>query len=186
MIRLAGAGDAAAVAAIYAPSVVASAISFEETAPSVAETRGRIETTLRRWPWLVFEEDGDVLGYAYASKHRERAAYRWSADVSVYVGERARGRGIGRSLYLALFRVLREQGFHRAFAGIALPNDASLALHRSVGFVPVGIYHDVGYKFGAWRDVAWMECPLAPPETPPREPVPLPELSRAGLRRALG
>lgn len=186
MIRLADARDAAAVAAIYAPSVEAAVISFEEVAPSIAETRERIETTMRRWPWLVFADDRDVLGYAYASKHRERAAYRWSVDVSVYVRERARGRGIGRSLYLALFGVLREQGFHRAFAGIALPNDASVALHRSVGFAPVGIYHDVGYKLGAWRDVAWMECPIAPPGTPPREPIPLPELSGAGLRRALG
>jgi L-amino acid N-acyltransferase YncA len=161
-------------------------ISFEEVVPSVEETRARIETTLLRWPWLVFEEAGDVLGFAYASKHRERSAYRWSVDVSAYVGVRSRGRGIGRSLYLALFRVLREQGFHHAFAGITLPNDASIALHRAVGFGPVGIYREVGFKFGAWRDVSWWECAIAPPGTPPREPVPLAELSRAGLRRALG
>jgi L-amino acid N-acyltransferase YncA len=183
---LAGAADAAAVAAIYAPSVESTVISFEEVVPSVEQTRGRIEATLHRWPWLVFEEGGDVLGYAYAGKHRERAAYRWSVDVSAYVGEHARGRGIGRALYLALFRVLREQGFHHAFAGITLPNDASIALHRSVGFAPVGIYREVGFKFGAWRDVSWWECPIAPPGTAPREPIPLPELSGAGLRRALG
>jgi L-amino acid N-acyltransferase YncA len=161
-------------------------ISFEEIVPSVEETRARIEATLLRWPWLVYEDGGEVLGYAYASKHRERAAYRWSVDVSVYVRENARGRGIGRSLYLALFRILREQGFHHAFAGIALPNVASIALHRSVGFAPVGVYREVGFKFGAWHDVAWMECAIQPPGTPPREPTPLPELSGAGLRRALG
>jgi L-amino acid N-acyltransferase YncA len=161
-------------------------ISFEEIAPSGEETSVRIATTLQRWPWLVFEEAGDVLGFAYATKHRERSAYRWAVDVSVYVGDGARGRGIGRSLYLALFRVLREQGFHRAFAGIALPNDASVALHRAVGFQPVGVYREVGYKLGAWRDVSWWERPIAPSGAPPREPIALAELSRAGLRRALG
>lgn len=181
-IRLAVAGDAAAIAAIYAPSVEAALISFEEIAPSAAETRARIETTLQRWPWLVFEDGGAVLGFAYASRHRERAAYRWSVDVSVYVAAAGQRRGIGRSLYSALFRILREQGFHRAFAGIALPNDASIALHRSVGFTPVGVYREVGFKLGAWRDVSWWERPIAPPGTPPREPIALADLTETSER----
>ena len=113
-IRLALPADAAAIAAIYAPVVEATTISFEEMPPDAAEMGARIEATLRYWPWLVFGDAGGVLGFAYASKHRERAAYRWAVDVSVYVGEGARGRGIGRALYEALFRILREQRFHRA------------------------------------------------------------------------
>ena len=184
-IRLAVAGDASAVAAIYAPIVASTAISFEENAPAAGEMQARIETTLRRWPWLVYADRGAVLGYAYASAHRERAAYRWSVDATVYVAERARGRGVGRSLYLALFRILGEQRYHRVFAGIALPNDASVALHTSVGFTPVGVYREVGFKLGAWYDVSWWERPLAPPGTPPREPIPLPELAPDRLHAAL-
>ena len=137
--------------------------------------RQRIERSADRWPWLVAVDEG-ILGYAYAGEHRTRAAYRWSVDVSVYVAEHARRRGVGRRLYAALCAVLREQGFHNAFAGIALPNDASLELHRAAGFMPVGVYRDVGYKLGAWRDVAWLQRQLLPPSPAAPEPRPFAEL----------
>jgi len=126
MIRCVRPDDAEAIAAIYAPIVERTMISFEEVAPSADEIRARIEQIAKIWPWLVYDDGGGVLGYVYASQHRARAAYRWSVDVSAYVREDARGRGLARSLYEALFRVLAAQGYHRAFAGIGLPNDASI------------------------------------------------------------
>jgi L-amino acid N-acyltransferase YncA len=184
-IRLAGPDDASAIAAIYAVIVESTGISFEEVAPGADVMRARIEETTRMYPWLVFEEAGCVVGFAYSYAHRERAAYRWSVDVSVYLAESARGRGVGTKLYSALLCILEAQGFRRVFAGIALPNDASIALHTALGFTRVGIYHDVGYKLGAWRDVAWFERPLAGAQTPPDEPVPLPRLAAPVLAEAL-
>ncbi|HEX3551128.1 MAG TPA: arsinothricin resistance N-acetyltransferase ArsN1 family B [Candidatus Elarobacter sp.] len=186
-VRLAISDDAAAVAAIYRPIVETTTISFEEVAPDEAEMRARIDRTLQTYPWLVAEESGGVLGYAYASRWRERAAYRWSVETTAYVHERARGRGVGSALYEALFRVLDAQGFHRAYAGITLPNDASVALHTAVGFLPAGVFHDAGCKFGRWCDVAWFERPLAAAEiVPPNETIPLPRLPARALHGALG
>src|SRR5947209_7654309 len=145
-LRLATPDDAAAIVEIYAPIVESTPISFEDDAPTVDEMRARIEKTLRTYPWLVAEDAGVLLGYVYASRHRERAAYRWSVEVTAYVGEAARGRGIASALYRALFRVLEGQGYRSAFAGIALPNEASVALHRAVGFTPIGVFHAIGYK----------------------------------------
>ncbi len=149
------------------------AISFEETAPDEAEMRARIAGKLPTYPWLVFEDGGEVLGYAYAGRWRERAAYRHSVEVTAYVREGARGRGIGRTLYEALFRVLAAQRFHRAFAGVTLPNDASVALHRAVGFMPVGVFHEAGYKLGAWHDVGWYERAIGEAKPAQVEPSPL-------------
>ena len=164
--------DAAACAAIYAPNVEASATSFEEQAPSAEEIATRIERTAATHPWLVAEADGEVLGYAYACRHRERPAYRWSADVSVYVAEAERGRGVGRGLYEGLFERLRNRGFRVACAGITLPNEASIALHESLGFVAVGVFRRIGWKVGAWRDVGWWQLDLAPESgEPPLEPL---------------
>jgi phosphinothricin acetyltransferase len=120
----------------------------------------------------VHDEGGRILGYAYASRHRERAAYQWSADVSCYVRPEARGRGIGKALYTELLRRLEAQGFRNAYAGIALPNDASVRLHESVGFRPIGVYRGVGFKQGAWRDVGWWGVPLGAPESNPAPPRP--------------
>jgi len=172
-IRLAAARDAAPIHGIYAPIVGGTFISFELEAPSVAEIERRIRDTLRKFPWLVCEDGDDLLGYAYACEHRERAAYQWAVDVSCYVHERARRRGIGRSLYAALFRVLALQGFTNAFAGIALPNAASVGMHAAAGFEPLGHYRDVGYKLGAWHDTVWMQRRLAPPPPVPAAPRPL-------------
>ena len=172
-IRPATGADAAAVHAIYAPIVADTHISFEWAPPSVAEVRGRIEEGLAGGhPWLAYDDGGELIAVAYASRHRARAAYRWSAETSIYVGEAARGRGIGRVLYRALLRVLALQGYRGAFAGVALPNPASVALHCALGFEEIGVFRRVGYKAGAWRDVLWLQLPLGG-ESPPREPLTL-------------
>lgn len=154
--------DAAAIQAIYAPIVERTPISFEEVPPSVDEMAARIALTLQERPFLVAEREGRVVGYAYADRHRTRPAYRWSVDVSAYVAEDLRGLGIGRTLYADLLAVLSRQGFHAAFAGVALPNPASIALHKAVGFQPVGVYHQVGFKLGRWHDVSWWQRLLDP------------------------
>ena len=171
-IRVAAAGDASAVLAIYAPNVSDEFVSFELEVPTLDEMRDRIVSTLATHPWLVWEEDGRIAGYAYAGKHRERLAYQWSADVSCYVDRAARGRGVGKALYRELLRALRAQGFVNAFAGIALPNEASVRLHEAVGFVPIGVYRGVGFKRGEWRDVGWWHCRLGPAPASPMPPRP--------------
>jgi phosphinothricin acetyltransferase len=165
--------DGAACAAIYGPYVDGSGVSFEDVAPTAEELGARIAATSARFPWLVVELGGAVAGFAYASQHRERAGYRWAVDVAVYVDPAHQGRGAGRALYEALVALLRRQGFRSACAGIALPNDASVALHRALGFEHVGTYRDIGWKAGAWRDVAWWQLQLAPDarrDEPPPEP----------------
>lgn len=160
MIRLARSEDAAQVAAIYAPFVTGSATSFEYSTPDAAEMAARIASTLAYAPYLVQDVGGEVVGFAYASKHRDRAAYQWSVDVSVYIHERARRQGVGRALYTSLFALLRLQGFYTAHAGISLPNPASVGLHEALGFQPVGVYRSVGFKRGAWHDVGWWQLAL--------------------------
>ncbi|HEX6602830.1 MAG TPA: GNAT family N-acetyltransferase [Solirubrobacterales bacterium] len=163
--------DAAACAAIYAPHVEDSVVSFEEEAPDSAEMVARIERYGTSHAWLVAERDGEVVGYAYATAFNERPAYRWSASVSVYIAEDARGQGVGRALYAALFERLRERGFRMACAGVTLPNEASVGLHESFGFEQVGVNREIGWKHGAWRDVGWLQLELAPAgEGPPPEP----------------
>lgn len=165
--------DGGACAAIYAPHVEGSAVSFEEGVPGAEEMAARIERVAATHAWLVAERHGRAAGYAYATTFSERPAYRWSTGVSVYVAEGERGRGIGRSLYVALFERLRKRGFRMACAGITLPNEASVALHESLGFEPVGIYREIGWKNGAWRDVGWWQLELAPAgDEPPAEPLP--------------
>ena len=156
--------DAAACAAIYAPYVASTSVSFEEVPPTAAQFATLIAETSACYPWLVLDDDDDgaVAGYAYATQHRARAAYRWAADVAIYVDrDRQRG-GIGRTLYEALFALLRRQRLHSACAGITLPNDASVGLHRALGFEHVGTYRSIGWKAGAWRDVSWWQRQLAP------------------------
>lgn len=149
-------GDAAQIADIYRPIVEATTISFEEVAPEAIEMERRIVSHADTHPWFIAATDaGEIAGYAYASRHRARYGYRFSAEVSVYVKETRRGCGVGRSLYTKLFAELVRRGFHRAFAGITLPNAASIALHCSLGFEPVGVFREVGRKFDRWLDVAW-------------------------------
>ncbi len=156
-IRSATVADAPRCAEIYAPFVTDSWVSFELEAPGPEEMAGRIVKALQSHDWLVAELDGVVMGYACGSEHRTRGAYRTSCDVAVYVDARQKRQGIGRSLYEALLPSLKDRDLHAAFAGIALPNDASIALHRAMGFDPVGIYRQVGWKMGDWRDVAWFQ-----------------------------
>jgi len=185
VIRLATSGDAAAAAAIYAPYVTGAVISFEAVPPSAEEMASRIASTLSYAPYLVYEKDGEVLGFAYAARHRERAAYRWSVDVSVYVDQHARRAGVGRGLYVSLLALLARQHFAAAHAGITLPNTASVGLHQALGFVPVGVYRAVGFKLGAWWDVGWWQRRLGEPAVPPAPLVDLPDLPEEAARKAL-
>ncbi len=177
-IRLADAErDASRVAAIYRPAVESSSASFELVAPDPAEMARRIRAILPRTPWLVAEAaEAGVIGYAYAGPHAERAAYRWSVNLSAYVDPRWHGRGIGRRLYADLIRRLRRQGFVSAFAGVTLPNPASVALHEAIGMRRVGVFEHVGYKFGVWHDVAWYGMLLVEPSDAPSEPTPVSDL----------
>jgi L-amino acid N-acyltransferase YncA len=172
-VRPATDSDAAQIAGIYAPYVRDTAISFEVVPPDRDEMHARIKTLTAMYPWLVCADGAAVLGYAYASRHRERAAYQWSADVSVYVRADAHRRGIGRALYAALLRIVAAQGFYNAYAGITLPNPSSVGLHESMGFQPVGIYRAVGHKLGVWHDVGWWELGLQPRPAEPAPPRPV-------------
>lgn len=172
-IRAASPGDAAALAAIYAPYCMSHPISFETVAPTSDEMANRIATIAAQYPWLVLDADRDVAGYAYATRHRERAAYQWAVDTAIYVGSRQQRRGVGRALYTALFDLLRHLGYFKACAGITLPNPASVGLHEAVGFKQIGVYHGIGYKLGAWHDVAWYEAELQPEIANPPPPQPI-------------
>jgi phosphinothricin acetyltransferase len=160
-IRLASPDDAEAIASIYAYYVANTPISFEVAPPTSEDMRGRIEHTLARFPYLVYETDGRVVGYAYAGRHHERAAYDWSCEVSVYVENGMQRRGIGRALYAALLALLRRLGYFNALAGITLPNDGSIGLHKAMGFRHAGMNRNVGYKDGQWWDVEYMELGAA-------------------------
>jgi phosphinothricin acetyltransferase len=166
-IRTARPDDAAAISAIYTPIVEETTISFELQAPTVDEIRSRIVSTLQTLPWLVGEDaQGQLCGYVYASRFRERAAYQWAVEVTAYVRADCRGQGVGKLLYGRLFEVLVELGYHQAIAGITLPNEASVALHEAFGFEPVAHYRSVGYKLGAWRDVGYWQLALRRHEEP--------------------
>jgi L-amino acid N-acyltransferase YncA len=171
-IRSAEESDAPAIAAIYAPYVRDTAVSFEIEPPTADIMRQRIATTLETHPWLVADHGGEIVGFAYAGKHSERAGYRWTVDVTVYVSGARRHAGVGRALYAALLDVLRRQGFRSAFAEIVLPNPGSVRLHETAGFKPVGIHNDVGYKLGSWRNIGYWRLALAEGAAPPGEPMP--------------
>ncbi len=156
-IREATPADAAALLAIYAPFVEHTPVSFETEAPTVDEFAHRIEKYLKGWQYLVAEDAGRPVGYAYGSTHRERAAYRYSTEVSAYIDPRYHRQGIGRALYTRLFEDLAAKGYCSAYAGITVPNDASIGLHRAVGFEMIGVFRNVGWKYGRWHDVAWMQ-----------------------------
>lgn len=176
-VRVATAADAQAVAGIYGPYVRHTPISFEEEPPSADEMAARIAANLKTHPFLVYDAGEGVIGYAYAGPHAARAAYRWSCNVSAYVASGQARRGVGRALYGALLDMVRAQGFHAAFAGVALPNEASVGLHEAMGFQHLGTYREVGFKHGRWHDVGWWRLGLA--EGPPAaEPVPFPALAR--------
>ncbi len=187
LLRLATPADADAVAAIYAPYVRETPISFELQPPTAEAMAGRIERTLARTPWVVAEVDGVVRAYAYAGRFRDRAAYDWTAESTVYVDRALHRSGLGRATMAAVLRVLRLQGFRLVIAGITLPNAGSEGLHRALGFEPVGTFDGVGWKAGRWHGVSFFELELFPcvdgPEPTPIRPLPellgTPELAAA-------
>jgi L-amino acid N-acyltransferase YncA len=173
-IRAARLDDAAAIASLYSSYVMESAVTFE-TEPVAAATIGeRMRGGQALYPWLVsIDQDGSLLGYAYAARFRERAAYRFAVETTVYVDPHAQRRRIGTSLYSRLIEILTRQGFTQAIAAITLPNPSSVGLHEALGFMPAGVYRQVGYKLGAWHDVGLWQRPLAERANPPAEPRPL-------------
>lgn len=177
-IRLAGEADAPAIAAIYRPYVTASHFSFEEIAPTTHEVAARMSNPL--YPWLVAEEEGCLVGYASTSPMRNRAAYRWSVETGIYLTPSAQGRGIARQLLGAHLDLLQRQGFVTVIAGIALPNDASVALHEKLGFTLSGIERGVGFKLGEWVDVGRWQRDLAPREDNPSGPAPFTSVLKYG------
>jgi phosphinothricin acetyltransferase len=179
--------DAQALRDIYAPFVSDSATSFEADPPDARTMEQRILELRERFPWLVYEAGGEILGYAYASPHRAaRKAYQWCVEVSVYIHARARRRGVGRALYASLFELLRRQGYVNAYAGITLPNPGSVRLHESMGFVPVGVYPRIGFKFGKWHDVLWLQLRLQEAAEPVPDPLPAKGLfEQTGVRTLL-
>ena len=184
-IRLATPDDASRVAAIYAPYVLDTAISFEEVAPAAAEMQSRIVRVLERHAWIVAGTDAGILGYAYASDHHPRAAYRWSVDTAIYLDPAAYRRGVGRRLYRALFALLARQRYVTALALVVLPNAPSVGLHEATGFALAGVHRAVGYKLGAWQDVGVFTRALREPPDGPEEPLPLSSLAASEVESAL-
>lgn len=169
LIRCATEADAKSLLDIYRPFVEGTVVSFETETPSQEQFAARIAKALNDWAWLVAEEDGKCIGYAYGTAHRERAAYRWSVETSAYVHSSHHHRGIGKALYAELFERLKAKGYCNALAIVTLPNEASIALHKSVGFQSIGVFRRAGWKFGAWHDVAWLQRTLR--DLPPSEQV---------------
>ena len=165
-LRNATPADARAILDIYAPYVTDTSITFETEVPIIEEFMERMENIQKSYPYLVYEVDGVVVGYAYASKHRERAAYRYSADVSIFVEPSYHKQGIGKALYTKLFDLLRDQGIYTVYACITVPNNASIGLHKSLGFTEAGVFHNDGYKLGKWHDVIWLEKSLREYDNP--------------------
>src|SRR3954468_14703931 len=166
LVRPAGNSDAAACAAIYAPYVTETAVSFEEDPPGADEMARRIAAAHE---WLVLEDGDRLVGYAYAGTFHARAAYRWACEVSVYLEPGLSRRGGGRALYAELLPRLKARGFRVAIAGMTLPNDGSVGLHRTLGFEPVGTYRRIGFKFGEWHDAPGTQLMLVDDDAPPAE-----------------
>ncbi|OUJ72668.1 GNAT family N-acetyltransferase [Hymenobacter crusticola] len=176
ILRLATPNDAAAMLALYAPYITDTTITLEFEVPTLAEFAERIRKLQGVLPWLVAERDGQLLGYAYASRHRERLAYQWSVETSVYVHAEHHGTGVARRLYNHLFEFLQRQGYVNAYAGVIEPNPRSFAFHHSLGFELIGTYQHVAYKFGKWHTSQWLAKQLLPPPAAPVPPIPLAEL----------
>jgi L-amino acid N-acyltransferase YncA len=190
-IRLATEMDVAQLLTIYAPFVSNTVITFEYEVPTALAFSSRVTNTLRRYPWLVCEIDGRIVGYAYAHQHQERAAYDWSVDVSIYIHPDYHRRNVASALYQCLLQILRLQGFYNAFAGITASNTPSIAFHESMGFKQIGCFHHVGYKLGQWHDVLWFEYMLAEPIHRPEQPRGIHDIEEMGavveaLSRAAG
>jgi L-amino acid N-acyltransferase YncA len=162
--------DAKAVLSIYKPYIESSATTFETTVPPVEEFAARIKTYTEKYPWLVAVDEGEVIGYAYASRHRDREAYQWCVESSVYVLEEYHHTGIAKELYVKLFDILQRSGYVNVYAGVTLPNPKSYTFHTKMGFEPIGVYKNIGYKSGKWHDVAWLVKTINPHTDDPSAP----------------
>jgi L-amino acid N-acyltransferase YncA len=185
-IRLAKPTDAASILDIYVPYIINSAITFETEIPTTENFEQRIITYQRNWPWLVYETDGVIAGYAYATKHRERAAYQWCAESSVYVSNEYQQQGVGKALYKVLFEILKYQGCRNVYAGITLPNDKSVAFHKGFGFTWLADYTNIGYKLNKWNTVSWWHLQLSDYSDNPLAPMQFPEVPTSYLNTILG
>ncbi len=184
-IRLAVPSDSNSILSIYSHYITETPITFETEVPAEKEIKKRIENTSQNYPWIVFEVDSAITGYAYASQHRTRAAYQWAVEVSIYLDINSRGKGIGKMLYSTLFKILKAQGFYKAYAGITLPNPASIGVHEYFGFRKIGVYKSVGFKMGKWHDVEWWDLQLNETQPSPAPFVPFQELSGKVVQKIL-
>lgn len=184
-LRIVREEDAGEILKIYRPYIEDSAASFETVLPSLSEMEERIRNCMADYCWLVWEEEGKIRGYAYASRNHTRAAYRWAVDVTIYIDEGWHGQGVGKALYSALFSILRLQGYYNAYACICLPNQGSVGIHESFGFKPAAHYSQIGYKFGKWWDIGWWELFLRDKNDVPTEPIPLSRLNSRELNNIL-
>lgn len=181
VLRLATPADAKAILDIYAPYIKNTSFTFETEVPSVEEFAERIRNYLLNWPWLLCEMDGKIAGYAYATRHRERTAYQWCTESSVYIHDDFQRAGIARVLYTALFEILRKQGFRNVYAVINLPNDKSVSFHESCGFNYFATYEKVGYKLGKWKNVGWWRLSINEYGDEPAAPVKFSEMDKGLL-----
>lgn len=182
-IRLAKPADAEGILVIYAPYIENTSFTFETEVPSLDVFAERIETYLQNWPWLVCETDGKIAGYAYASRYRERAAYQWSVECSVYVHDDYQRSGIAKALYTILFEILKRQGYRNVYAVINLPNDKSVAFHERCGFTWFATYEQVGYKLGKWKNVGWWRLILNEFDDEPEAPIVFKQLEKGFLEK---
>ncbi|HEU4472935.1 MAG TPA: GNAT family N-acetyltransferase [Flavisolibacter sp.] len=183
-LRMATVSDAREILDIYAPYILDSAFTFENELPPLEQFAGRIETCTKKFPWIVCEIDGTIAGYVYASPHRDRDAYQWTCECSVYVHSGFHGKGLARELYSILFSMLKVQGLRSVYAGITLPNEPSVRLHESCGFEWFVTYDNVGYKLGSWHKVGWWRLQLNDFDLQPSPPLKLPDLD-PGLYQTL-
>lgn len=185
MIRLITLEDTDKVLAVYSPYVTSTPITFEYDIPSSDAFRNRILSVTKQFPWLICEIDNEIAGYAYASPQHERAAYQWNAELSIYVSGKYHGKRIGTALYNALIALLKQQGYYNVYACITLPNEKSLALHKSFGFTKAGTFLNTGNKFNTWYDVVWLVKQIHAYDRAPRSPVPICSLDTEILRKIL-
>lgn len=176
-IRLATINDAKEIRDIYAPNILNASISFETELPSFEEMQSRIQTILQKYPWIVCEVDEKIAGYVYASKHRDREAYQWSCECSIYMNNDFKGKGIGKELYQLLFQILKLQGFRNVYAGITLPNEGSISIHEKCGFKHFATYENIGCKFDNWHSVGWWKLQINDYDLQPPPPLKISELN---------
>ena len=185
MIRLANEKDAEGILAIYAPYVKNTSYTFETEVPSIHSFAERISNYLINWPWLVYETDGIIAGYAYASQYRERTAYQWCTEASVYIHDDFQRRGIAKKLYTVLIEILKLQGFRNVYAVINLPNEKSVEFHEICGFIHFATYEKVGYKLGKWKNVGWWQLSINDYSNEPAAPIKFSEINKINVEKIL-